>query len=114
MTNSRDPVRRLARFDDLAQVDDEVLRQLGARVHIMDLAYAFGSGDPALLDRLYNAVRPGLAAEIRSGTQIMETERARYPLDEQVRTARSRVLEIARGMVEEEGPGARGMSGERT
>ena len=31
-------------FDDLAKVDDEFLRQLSTRVHLIDLAYAFGCG----------------------------------------------------------------------
>lgn len=114
MTRSRGSARRLEQFEDLARVDDEVLRQLGARVHIMDLAYAFGTADPALLERLLQTVRPGLAAEIRNGVKIMETERERYPVNDQVRNARARTLDIARGMVEEEGGGPRGMSGGRT
>ena len=96
--------RRLERIDDLMGVEDEVLRQLAARVHIMDLAYAFGSADAALLDRLLGIVRPGLAAEIRTGVQAMKSEGERFPLDEQVRMATSRVLEIARSMVDEAGP----------
>ncbi len=79
MTRSRDSARRLEQFEDLARVDDEVLRQLGARVHIMDLAYAFGTADPALLERLLQTVRPGLAAEIRNGVKIMESERSGIP-----------------------------------
>ena len=31
-------------FKDLDRVDDEFLRQLATRVHLMDLAYAFGFG----------------------------------------------------------------------
>jgi hypothetical protein len=92
---------RLERFEDLAGVDAEMLRQIGARIHIMDLAYAFGTADPALLDRLLAAVRPGLAADIRAGVQMMRSERNRFPLDEQVRTAQARVLEIARSMLDE-------------
>jgi hypothetical protein len=103
VTDSEGAARRLESFDDLARVDDEVLRQIGARVHIMDLAYAFGSADPALLDRLLAAVRPGLAADIRAGVAMMHSERQRFPLDEQVRTARARVLDIARSMLGETG-----------
>jgi FliG C-terminal domain len=101
VTESREANRRLESFDDLAGVDDEVLRQIGARVHVTDLAYAFGSADPALLNRLLGAVRPGLASDIRSGVQMMETERQRFPLEEQIRLAQARVLDIARSMVEE-------------
>ena len=101
MTESSGAGRRLEHFEDLAGVDDEMLRQVGARVHIMDLAYAFGTADPALLDRLLGAVRPGLAADIRAGVQMMSSEEHRFPLDVQITTARSRVLEIARSMVDE-------------
>ena len=101
MTESREANRRLESFDDLAGVDNEVLRQIGARVHVMDLAYAFGSGDPALLERLLSTLRPGLASDIRSGVQMMESERQRFPLEEQIRLARARVLDIARCMLEE-------------
>jgi hypothetical protein len=101
VTDSGGAKGRLERFEDLAGVDDEMLRQIGARVHIMDLAYSFGTADPALLDRLMAAVRPGLAADIRAGVQMMNSERNRFPLDEQVRTAQSRVLEIARSMLDE-------------
>jgi hypothetical protein len=99
VTESQGSGRRLERFEDLAGVDDEVLRQVGARVHIMDLAYAFGSAEPALLDRLLQAVRPGLAADIRAGVQMMRSEEHRFPLDVQIKTARARVLEIARSMM---------------
>jgi hypothetical protein len=109
VTEPRRPARRLERFDDLAQVDDEVLRQLGARVHIMDLAYAFGAGEPALLERLLGAVRPGLAADIRTGVMAMQSERGRFRLDEQVRSSQAQVLELARAMLDEDGaPGAAG------
>jgi hypothetical protein len=105
VTESHAAGRPLERFEDLAGVDDEVLRQVGARVHIMDLAYAFGSGDPALLDRLLSVVRPGLAADIRAGVQMMRSEDRRFPMDVQIRTAQARVLEIARSMVGEQHPG---------
>jgi hypothetical protein len=108
VTESREPNHRLESFDDLAGVDNEVLRQIGARVHVMDLAYAFGSADPALLDRLLGALRPGLASDIRSGVKMMEVERQRFPLEEQIRLARARVLDIARSLVEEPGTGAPG------
>jgi hypothetical protein len=108
VTESSESGRRLETFDDLAGVDDEVLRQVGARVHIMDLAYAFGPADPALLERLLSAVRPGLAADIRSGIRMMRSEEHRYPLDVQITTARSRVLEIARSMVDAPTPGEAG------
>ena len=101
MTDSGGDTRRLERFEDLIGVDDEILRQIGARLHIMDLAYAFGTADQALLDRLLAVVRPGLAADIRAGVQMMRSEQNRFPLDEQVRTAQSRVLEIARSMLNE-------------
>jgi flagellar motor switch protein FliG len=101
VTDSGEAKRRLERFEDLIGVDDEMLRQIGARVHIMDLAYAFGTADQALLDRLLAAVRPGLAADIRAGVQMMRSEQNRFPLDEQVRTAQARVLEIARSMLDE-------------
>ena len=101
MTDSGEDTRRLEQFEDLIGVDDEILRQIGARLHIMDLAYAFGTADQALLDRLLAAVRPGLAADIRAGVQMMRSEQNRFPLDEQVRTAQSRVLEIARSMLNE-------------
>ena len=108
MTESSESGRRLETFEDLAGVDDEVLRQVGARVHIMDLAYAFGSADPALLERLLSAVRPGLAADINAGIQMMRSEEHRFPLDVQIRTARSRVLEIARSMLDDPAPGGAG------
>ena len=38
-------------FNDLTHVDDEFMRQLATRVHLMDLAYAFGFGSPELLGR---------------------------------------------------------------
>jgi flagellar motor switch protein FliG len=101
VTDSGGDTRRLERFEDLIGVDDEMLRQIGARVHIMDLAYAFGTADQALLDRLLAAVRPGLAADIKAGVQMMRSEQNRFPMDEQVRTAKARVLEIARSMLDE-------------
>ena len=97
------PIRdRLRSFDDLASVGDDVLRQLASRVHIIDLAYAFGTADEALKERLLRSVRPGLAEEIQSAIKTVEAERDRFPGGEQIRTARARVLELARTAVLEE------------
>lgn len=83
-------------FDDLAKVDDEFLRQLSTRVHLIDLAYAFGYGDAALRDRLMSIVRPGLAEQMRSAIAMAKVSNERYPVDETVRTARARVMDIAK------------------
>lgn len=83
-------------FDDLAKVDDEFLRQLSTRVHLIDLAYAFGYGDAALRDRLMSIVRPGLAEHVRSAIAMAKASGERYPVDETVRTSRARVLDIAK------------------
>jgi hypothetical protein len=108
VTESQGSGHRLERFEDLAGVDMEVLRQVGARVHIMDLAYAFGSSDQALLDRLLSAVRPGLARDIRAAVAMMRSEEHRFPLDVQIKTARARVMEIAMSMVNDPAPGGAG------
>ena len=83
-------------FDDLAKVDDEFLRQLSTRVHLIDLAYAFGYGDAALRDRLMSIVRPGLAEQMRSAIAMAKLSNERYPVDETVRTSRARVMDIAK------------------
>jgi hypothetical protein len=95
------PVTRLSTFEELSGVDDAMLRQLAARTHIIDLAYAFGSSDPALLERLTAVVRPGLAEEIRVALRMLELERQRFRLDDQIRVAKSRVLDLARAMLAE-------------
>jgi hypothetical protein len=101
-TETQGAGRRLERFADLEGVDDEVLRQVGARVHIVDLAYAFGTADPAFFERLCRIVRPGLANDIRSSVQMMRSDSQRYPLEFEIRTAQARVLEIARGILEDD------------
>ena len=83
-------------FDDLAKVDDEFLRQLSTRVHLIDLAYAFGYGDAALRDRLMSIVRPGLAEQVRSAIAMAKVTNERFPVDETVRTSRARVMDIAK------------------
>jgi hypothetical protein len=90
---------RLRSFEDLARADNEVLRQVATRVHIIDLAYAFGTADEALRDRLLASVRPNLADEIRAAIRTVESSDAMLPAPEQVATARARVMEVARGEV---------------
>ncbi|MGH2350167.1 MAG: FliG C-terminal domain-containing protein [Chloroflexota bacterium] len=89
-------------FEDLVEASDELLRQLAARVHIIDLAYAFGTADERLRERLFQSVRPGLADQIRSAIKSIQAESARSPSEEQVRTARARVMELARATLQEE------------
>jgi hypothetical protein len=88
------PPRRLHRFEDLDTASDETLRQIAARVHIVDLAYAFGNADPALRERLLGVVRPGLADQIRSANLTVERDGARFQQDDQVRSARARVVQV--------------------
>ena len=119
MTDSGGDRRRLERFEDLAGVDDEMLRQIGARVHIMDLAYAFGTADPALLDRLSGrrASRPGGGHPRRGADDALRAATASR-WTSRCATAQSRVLEIARSMLNEPkqtgdpaGPAGRGGTG---
>ena len=91
---SSDP-RSLRTFQDLDQVPDEVLRQIAMRVHVIDLAYAFGKS-VALRERLLAAVRPELANEIRSAIRASDWASERLPPEEQTRSAQARVLEAAR------------------
>lgn len=88
-----DPVRT---FRDLERVDDEFLRQLASRVHLMDLAYAFGFDVPHLHARLVSVIRPGLVEQLRAATAMAKASSERYPLDESVRSARARVVDVAR------------------
>ena len=83
-------------FDDLSKVDDDFLRQLSARVHLIALAFAFVYGDAALRDRLMSIVRPGLAEQMRSAIAMAKVSNERYPVDETVRTSRARVMDIAK------------------
>jgi hypothetical protein len=83
-------------FNDLTRVDDEFMRQLATRVHLMDLAYAFGFGAPELLGRLEAVIRPGMAEQLRSAIAMARSSEERYPVDETVRSARSRVVDVAR------------------
>lgn len=90
-------------FKDLDRVDDEFLRQLATRVHLMDLAYAFGFGAPELLARLESVIRPGMAEQLRSAISMARSSQERYPVDESVRSARTRVVDVARRVL---GPSA--------
>ena len=83
-------------FGDLARVDDEFLRQLATRVHLMDLAYAFGFGVPDLLARLESVIRPGMTEQLRSAILMARSSEERYPVDESIRSARARVVDVAR------------------
>ena len=60
-------------FKDLDRVDDEFLRQLATRVHLMDLAYAFGFGVPELLSRLETVIRPGMVEQLRSAIAMAKS-----------------------------------------
>jgi hypothetical protein len=89
-----EPVRE---FADLAHASDELLRQVASRVHIIDLAYAFSSADADLRERLYKSVRPHLADEIRAAINTVESSAGnRAPSEEQIATARARVMEVVR------------------
>jgi len=87
--------RDIKSFDDLDRVSDKVLRQVAMRVHVIDLAYAFGRHD-GLRDRLLGAVRPELANEIRSAIRASEWASERIPPDDQTRSARARVMEAVK------------------
>jgi hypothetical protein len=91
---SSDP-SALRTFQDLDNVPDEVLRQVAMRVHVIDLAYAFGRSE-ALRERLLSSVRPELANEIRSAIRASDWASERLPPEEQTRSAQARVLEAAR------------------
>jgi hypothetical protein len=98
---------RIRTFEDLARVSDEVLRQLAARVHIIDLAYAFATADEELKARLLRSVRPRLAEEIESAMRAVMSQTAppgaSGPSDVQVRSARARVMEVAQSTLLSEG-----------
>ncbi len=83
-------------FSDLSQVDDEFLRQLAARVHLMDLAYAFGFGVPELHARLVAVIRPGLADQLGSAISMARASQERYPIEGSIINARTRVVDVAR------------------
>lgn len=103
MADGEAPVISVRTFTDLARVDDEFLRQLATRVHLMDLAYAFGFDAPDLLARLEAVIRPGLAEQLRSAISMARSSDERYPVEESVRSARSRVVDVARRVL---GPSA--------
>src|SRR5919205_3702199 len=101
MTEPRPLGGRIRDFADLASMSDDFFRQLASRVHIVDLAYAFATADGELRDRLFNAVSPRLKNEIESAMRTIAAQ-ARAPSgspfpEEQVRSARARVLEVAHG-----------------
>jgi hypothetical protein len=88
-------------FDDLGGMSDDFFRQLASRVHIVDLAYAFATADEGLRERLFNAVSPRLKNEIESAMRTIQAQArpqtgVAFP-DEQVRSARARVMEVALG-----------------
>jgi len=87
--------RDVKEFADLDKVSDNVLRQVAMRVHVIDLAYAFGRSD-GLRERLLGAVRPELANEIRSAIRAAEWASERIPPDEQTRSSQARVLEAVK------------------
>ena len=87
--------RDIKAFADLEKVSDEVLRQVAMRVHVIDLAYAFGKSD-GLRERLLAAVRPELASEIRSAIRASDWASERIPPEEQIRSAQARVLETVK------------------
>ena len=92
---SRPDPREIRSFEDLERVPDDVLRQIAMRVHVIDLAYAFGRADGPR-ERLLNVVRPELANEIRSAIRAAEWASERIPPEDQTRTARARVLEAVK------------------
>ncbi|HEU5318430.1 MAG TPA: hypothetical protein VFX49_20120 [Chloroflexota bacterium] len=95
MADSRPDPRDIRSFDDLTQLPDDILRQVAMRVHVIDLAYAFGKHD-ALRDRLLGAVRPELASEIRSAIRASDWASERTSPDDQTRTARARVIDAVK------------------
>jgi AcrR family transcriptional regulator len=74
---------------------DEVFRQIAMRVHVIDLAYAFGRSE-VLRERLLASVRPELANDIRSAIRAADWASERLPPEEQTRSAQARVIEAAR------------------
>lgn len=99
MTEPRRIGSELQSFDDLAVLGEEMMRQLATRVHIIDLAYAFRDADETLREHLLSSVRPALADEIRSAFRAVETESERFPSEEAIRSARARVVELARSVL---------------
>ena len=87
--------RDIKDFADLEKVSDTVLRQVAMRVHVIDLAYAFGRTD-GLRERLLASVRPELANEIRSAIRASEWASERIPPEEQTRSSQARVLEAVK------------------
>ena len=94
-TGGRLEPRDIKDFADVEKVSDDVLRQVAMRVHVIDLAYAFGRLD-GLRERLLSAVRPELASEIRSAIRASEWASERIPPEEQTRSAQARVLEAVK------------------
>lgn len=95
MTEGRPDPSEIKQFDDLQKVSDHVFRQVAMRVHVIDLAYAFGRSE-TLRERFLAALRPELADEIRSAIRASEWASQRMPPDEQTRSARARVLEAVK------------------
>jgi flagellar motor switch protein FliG len=108
---SHQPAQRLSTFEDLQSVSDELLRHLASRVHVSELAYAFGRSDPALRDRLLAVVRPRLASDIRGLIQAIDAESARIPPDIASRSAQARVLDLARSVLAQQDDLAAGQEG---
>jgi hypothetical protein len=94
-TGGRLEPRDIKAFADLEKVSDDVLRQVAMRVHVIDLAYAFGRSD-GLRERLLASVRPELANEIRSAIRASEWASERIPPEEQTRSSQARVLEAVK------------------
>ena len=94
-TGGRLEPRDIKDFADVEKVSDDVLRQVAMRVHVIDLAYAFGRND-GLRERLLASVRPELANEIRSAIRASEWASERLPPEEQTRSAQARVLEAVK------------------
>lgn len=95
MADSRPAPRDIRSFDDLEQLPDEILRQVAMRVHVIDLAYAFGTHE-TLRERLLGSVRPELANEIRSAIRASDWASERVPPEDQTRSARARVIEAVK------------------
>ena len=95
---------RIRKFEDLASAHVELLRQIASRVHIIDLAYALANADEALRDRLFGAVRPGLADQIRQAILTVTASPAatRFPPEEHERSSRAQVLQIAKSLQSDE------------
>jgi hypothetical protein len=83
-------------FEDFEHVPDDVLRQVAARVHVVDLAYALSSAGDELRERWLGSVRPGLRTELESLIRTVENDSVRYPDDSQVRNARARIVQVVR------------------